>query len=204
MRQLILKSVVLFSLIAILASITPVPILASTVFLPELTGELEFDPFVEPNFEAPGYRSIDFVLPDNITDIEQLTFVLSGQWSAGEIACDHGFENPDISSILPPISLLISSSAFPGDFFIASIDLPDGPFENLTAEFTSCCPGDVLEFNQLIGSDLHAELVMDFAILGICWLTADTYGTLDEVALQITGPVATEFSSWSRVKSLYR
>lgn len=186
------------------ASANFTPASATTVLLPELTGTYELDPYAEPNFGAPGGRSIDFMLPDTITEIEQMTFVLSGQWTVGEIFCNTGFEDPEISPILPPIALIITSSAFPGDYFYAIIQMPDGPFENLTAEFSSYFPPGVLDFIQLIGNELQAELFVDMAIVGICYISLDTYGTLDEVALQLTGPVPTEGTAWGGVKSLYR
>ena len=172
--------------------------------LPELTGIYEFHPYVEPNLDAPSSRTMSFTLPESITEIDELGLVISGQWNIGEVTCDSGFPDPDISPLLPPVAMFITSSAFPGDYFFASIQLPDGPFENLTAEFSSGYPPGVLDFNQLIGPTLDVDFFIDMALIGICWVTVDTYGTLDEVSLQITGPVATQNSHWDRVKSLYR
>ena len=180
------------------------PSFAVMIPLSGLTGGYELDSGVVPDFDYPGTRSVDFVIPDNIASIDQLTFVISGQWHVGEISCNTGFEFPEISPVLPPLALFISSDEFPGDFFAATIEMPDGPFENLTAEFSSCCPPGVLELNNLLGAELHAELFIDMAILGICYLTIDTYGTLDEVQLQLTGTVPTVTTPWSSVKSLYR
>lgn len=200
-----MKSTVYLSAIVILAGFFFVSqARATTVPFPGLTGEYELVPGLAPDFGAPTMRSIDFVLPAEVTAIEQLTFVLSGQWQAGEISCNTGFEFPEISPVLPPIAIYLTSSAYPGDFFHATIEMPDGPFENLTADFTSCCPPGVLDFDLLIGSEWHADLSADLGIIGICSFTIDTYGSLDEVALQVTGPVPTETSSWGGIKSLYR
>jgi hypothetical protein len=192
------------ALLALFASISSSPVAATTVSLPELTGVYEMDPFVLPNFSAPANRSFDFVLPEGITDIDQVFLVLSGEGFVGEVACNTGFEEPEISQVLLPVALFISSSAFPGDFFMATVEVPEGPFENLTAEVTSCCPGGTLEFNQLVGVDLNAELIIDNALIGICWLTVDAHGTLNEVALEVNGPVSNHRSNWASVKSLYR
>lgn len=204
MRNLPPTKPILMAVLILATVASALPVAAITVPLVGLTGDYEFDPYAEPNFGAPGVRSIDFMLPENISGIEGLSLVLSGQWAAGEVSCNHGFEFPEISPILPPVSLFISSDAFPGDFFHASIWVPDGPFENLTADFTSCCPPGVLDFNQLLGSELRGELFIDLAILGICYVTIDTHGTINEVALEVTGTVATDQTSWSSVKSLYR
>ena len=180
------------------------PSFAVMIPLSGLTGGYELDPWVAPDFDYPGVKSVDFVIPDNIAAIDQLTFVISGEWHVGEISCNTGFEFPEISPVLPPLTLLISSDEFPGDFFMATIQMPDTPFEDLTAEFSSCCPPGVLELDNLLGADLHAELFIDMAILGICYLTIDTYGTLNQVQLHLTGTVPTVTTHWSSVKALFR
>ncbi len=82
--------------------------------------------------------------------------------------------------------------------------MPNDSFVNLTGDFTSFYPPGVLGFNDLLGVNLHAELIIDWAIIGICSITIDSYGTLDEVELQLTGTVPTGTSPWGKVKSLYR
>jgi len=180
------------------------PSSAITLSLPDLAGDMEVDPWVEPNFGYPGQRECVFAIPENIAEIENMTFVLSGHWHAGEISCDSGFGEPEVSPLLPPISIIITSDNFPGDYFYSSIPMPDDSFDDLTGEFTSSYPPGVLEFNDLLGADLHAELIIDFALVGICSITMDSFGTLDQVELQVTGTVPTEGSSWGDVKSLYR
>jgi len=175
-----------------------------TLSLPSLTGNMELGSWVEPNFGYPCQRECDFVIPENITAIEDMFLVLSGQWLAGEIYCNTGFEEPEISPYLPPIVLTITSDAFPGDYFISMVTMPDGPFDSLLGTFESSYPPGVLEFDDLIGADLHAELLIDSLVIGMCSISIDSYGILDQVDLQILTTVPTDTFSFGQIKSLYR
>jgi len=177
---------------------------ALTVSLPELTGDYEVFQGVAPDFGAPGYRSIDFVLPEGITSIDQVTVVLSGQWHAGELSCDTGFGTREISQFLPPLAVALYSSAFESDFFLASVEVPDGEFEGLAVGFSSCCPPGVLDFDSMIGAELQIELFIDWVLVGNCFATEDSYGSLADVSIEVSGPVSTDSSSWGGIKSLYR
>ena len=204
MRHFICSKTALVTITALVCFGLVSPSSALTLSLPELAGDLEIGPWVEPNFDFPYMRECDFVIPDGVTTIENLVFVLSGEWNVGEITCNNGFGGYDVSPLLPPIAIFITSDAFPGDYFLASIVMPDGPFDSLAAEFESYFPPNVLDFDDLLGVELHAELFIDYAPIGICGETIDSYGTLEEVQLQLTGPVPTVVSSWGQVKSLYR
>ena len=64
-------------------------------------------------------------------------------------------------------------------------------------------PGSV-DPNLLLGTEIHAELFCDLILIGICWVEIDSYGTLTDVRVEITGTVPTESHTWGAVKSLYR
>ena len=193
---------VTFMALAFLGLVTPSS--AVTLSLPDLAGGLEIGPMVEPDFGYPGWRECVFAIPENIAEIENMTFVLSGQWHAGERHCIPYYGPPEVSPFLPPIAIFITSDNFPGDYFYSSIPMPDGSFDNLTGEFTSSYPPGVLELNDLLGAELHAELIVEWILVGECSFTIDSYGILDQVELQLTGTVPTEGSSWEDVKCLYR
>lgn len=196
------KLLMIFTLMACLGLVTQSS--ALTLSFPELTGGLEGGQFAEPNFNYPGGRSFDFVIPENVTSIEDMVFVLSGNWHTGEMTCSDSFGGHNVSPFLPPISIFITSDAFPGDYFHSSISMVEGSFENLTGTFESSYPPGVLEFNDLLGADLHAEVFIDWVMILICYFSIDSYGILDDVELHLTGTVPTVASSWGNVKSLYR
>ena len=190
---------------AVLTAICPASrVTALTVSLPELNGDYEVFEEAAPDFGAPGYRSTNFVLPEGITSIDQVTVVLSGQWHAGELSCDTGFGTREISQFLPPLAVAIHSNAFGSEFFLASVVVPDGEFEDLAVGFTSCCPPGVLGFDSLIGVELQVELFIDWVLVGSCFATVDSYGSLVDVSIEVTGPVSSDSSSWGGIKSLYR
>ncbi len=176
---------------------------SATLSFPELTGGYEISPNVAPNFDYPAVRMVDFTIPDSITSIDQVQLVMSGEWVMGEITCDDG-SGPQVSSIAPGLSVFMTSPAFPGDFFHASINPEGGSFTEQTATLESCCPPGTLDLDQLIGAEIHAELFMDLILIGICSLTTDSYGTISDVRLEILGTVPVESTSLSEVKSLYR
>jgi hypothetical protein len=203
MEGIVMKFVTINVLIVAI-TLLAVPSLADTVVvpLPELTGDYEADSFTEPNFGHPYLRSLDLILPPGITGIDQLQLVLAGDWTVGEIICYDG-EEPSFYPFTPALTVFITSDAFPGDFFVASV-LPEGGAFTLTDAFGSCCPQGVLEFDQLLGVSLHVELLVDWALIGICSLVEDAYGSVDEVRLEIDGTVATQRDTWSAVRGLYR
>lgn len=176
---------------------------SASISFSELTGSYEISSNVAPNFDYPNVRTVDFTIPDHITSIDQMQLVLSGEWFMGEITCDDG-SGPDVSPIAPGLSVFLTSPAFPGDFFHATIQPEGGSFTELTATFESCCPPGTLDLDQLIGAEIHAELFMDLILIGICSLTTDSYGTIDDVRFEILGTVPVENTTLSEVKSLYR
>jgi hypothetical protein len=195
----------MLSVIAMVSTIVVAPqASAFTVPLPELTGSYEAFPGVAPEFGAPGRRTVDFVLPGDITAIDQMSVVLSGQWHEGEISCDTGFGDRELSPYLPPLAVSFYSDAFPGEVFLATVVVPDGPFEQLIADFSHCCPPQDLGFSDLIGAELHVELFIGWVLVGSCFATVDTYGSLTDVSIEVVGPVPTDSRSWGGIKSLYR
>jgi hypothetical protein len=201
-EDVVTKSCLLaFSIIACLVFLSPAS--ATEIPLSSLNGPYESDPNVVPDYFYPSRRSFNFVLPDNITAIDQISLVLSGHWYAGEIICT-GLKLPEPRPLKAYVTLVITSGAFPGNQFTATIEMPHAIFENLTAEVVSCCPQGVLDLDSLIGAELHAELFIDYDLAGICSLTRDTFGTLNAVELNLTDTVPTDNPSWGRVKSLYR
>lgn len=135
--------------------------------------------------------------------IDQLEMVVSGDWHQGEVTCDSGM-GPETSPFLVGLSVFITSDAFPGDDFHAGIDPGDGPFSEQPATVTSCCPPGVLDYAALLGVDLQVEFLVDWGLIGICWITDDSYGTVSDVRLDIVGTVGVESGTWSSVKALYR
>ncbi len=171
--------------------------------LPGLIGGYEADAFSEPNPGYPQMRTVDLTIPADVTAIEQLDLVVSGNWHTGEITCDDGM-GPETSPFYAGFGMFIQSDAFPGDYFRASISPQDGAFIDQRGDVSSCCPPDVLDLSALIGADLHIEFFVDWALIGICWITDDSYGGISDVRLEIVGTVGTESGTWSSVKSLYR
>ena len=96
---------------------------ADTVILsfPELAGGYEADPYTPPNPGYPQMRSLDFTIPAHVTAIDQLELVVSGDWIEGEITCNDG-SGPEVSPFYVGLSLLLTSSAFPGDWFHADLE----------------------------------------------------------------------------------
>jgi hypothetical protein len=146
---------------------------------------------------------VDFTIPAGITAIDQLELVVSGDWHEGEIVCDDG-SGPQTSPFYVGLSLFLSVDAYPGDFFHAGVSPPDGSFTDLAAAVDSCCPPGVLDYAALLGAEVHAEFYVDWALIGICGILNDSYGTVSDVRLEITGTVSTETETWSAVKALYR
>ena len=62
----------------------------------------------------------------------------------------------------------------------------------------------VVGYNGGRRAELTVHLEAAWVILGICWVEDDSYGTVTEVWLEITGPVATDARTWGGVKALYR
>ena len=178
---------------------------ADTVILsfPELAGDYEADPYTPPNPGYPQMRTLDFTIPAHVTGIDQLELVVSGDWNVGEIVCNDG-SGPEVSPFYVGLGLFLSSPAFPGDWFHAGVTPPDGAFTESRSTVTSCCPPGVLDYGQLLGAEIHAEFYVDWALIGICWVSDDSYGTVSDVRLEILGTVPTDATTWSRVKSLYR
>ena len=178
---------------------------ADTVIIsfPEFTGGYEADPYSPPNPGYPQMRSLDFTIPAHVTGIDQLELVVSGDWVEGEITCNDG-SGPEVSPFYVGLCIFLTSSAFPGDWVSAGVMPPDGAFTELRSTVTSCCPPGVLEYNQLLGAEIHAEFYVDWALIGICWVSDDSYGTVGGVRLEILGTVPTDATTWSGVKALYR
>lgn len=191
------------ALVLLMASALTGAAAAVDVPLPDLVGGYEFMTYVPPDFGYPGLRTIEFTMPAEITAIEDVRLVVSGEMAPGELVCDSGGE-PDVSPLLPPMSLFLSSDAFPGQFFYATIAAPEGAFTGLSASLWSCCPQGALSPDQLVGATLHGEMFMDIAILGICTVSVDAVCVLTDVHLEVDAPVADEARTWSSVRRDYR
>ena len=180
------------------------PASSTEIPLDDLEGLYEMLAGLEPDFGAPGERTMDLIFPDNLTAIDAVTFVISGEWHAGVITCAEGGGDQDYP-FLPPLTLIITSDAFPdNDFFIASsFPVPEGEFNDLMLDVTSCCPQGVLGFEELIGTEVEARLSAWDMIVGPCWNSVDSYGTVTEARLVVTGTVATDTRSWTAIKGLY-
>jgi hypothetical protein len=81
---------------------------------------------------------------------------------------------------------------------------PDGDFTELQGQVRACCPPDILALDLLLGVTIEAELFVGWTLLDTCAAEFDTYGTLTDVRLEITGSVPTDATTWSEVKALYR
>lgn len=176
---------------------------SATLSFPALTGGYEADAFTPPNPGFPQVRTVDFTIPAGITAIDQLELVVSGDWHEGEIVCDDG-SGPQTSPFSVGLSIFLSVDAYPGDYFRAGVSPPNGSFTDLAATVSSCCPPGVLDYATLLGAEIHAEFSVDWALVGICWISDDSYGTVQDVRLEILGTVRTEHETWSSVKALYR
>lgn len=180
------------------------PAFGTEIPLDDLEGLYEMLEGLEPDFGAPGERTMNLTFPDNLTGIDEVTFVVSGEWHAGLITCEEVGGDQDYP-FLPPLTLIITSDAFADDdFFIASsFPVPEGEFDDLMLDVTSCCPPGVLGLEELIGAEVEAKLVAWDMIVGPCWNSVDSYGTVTEARLVITGTVATDARSWTAIKGLY-
>jgi hypothetical protein len=174
---------------------------AMDIPLPDLAGGYEFMTYIPPNFGYPDVRTIDFTVPEEITAIEDVRLVISGEMTAGELVCEG---SPDPSPLIPPMGLYLSSDAFPGQFFLASVEVPDGPFTGLSASLWSCCPEGAVPLDQLVGATVHGEMFMDIAIVGICAVSVDAVCVLTDVHLEVDAPVGAEARTWSSVRQDYR
>jgi hypothetical protein len=177
------------------------PARAVEVPLPGLVGGYEGSSVHAPDFGHPDQRSMPLIIPAEVTAIDQVELVLAMTWTPGELVCD--FDQPTYEPWSPPLSLFLTSDAFPGDFFFASVETPDGAGEG-RATLESCCPAGALPSDVLLGAELTATLFIDGAIIGICAVTVDTHGTVADAWLEVTGVVTTEATTWSQVKGLYR
>lgn len=190
--------------VAALAVVTPSVTAAVDVPLADLEGGYEVLSWLEPNFGYPDQRIMSLTLPANIAAIDGVSLVVSGEWHAGEIVCNVGGDIDETYPLLPELILYVTSDAFPGRYFLASLfEMPAGPFTDLALELESCCPPGSVDLAALIGAELQLVLTISATIVGICSFTLDTYGTLDDVHLEITGTVPTAGATWSGIKSLY-
>ncbi len=177
------------------------PAVAVEVPLAGLVGGYEGSSVHAPDFGDPDQRSMTLAIPDGVTAIDQVELVVAMTWTPGELVCD--FDQPTYEPWSPPLSLFLTSEAFPGDFFFATVETPDGAGE-ARATLESCCPAGTLPDDALLGVELTATLFIDGAIIGICAVHVDTHGTVWEARLEVTGVVGAEATTWSQVKGLYR
>ncbi len=187
----------------LLALILPGPARALDIPLPDLAGGYEYDPAVAPNPGDPQVRTATFTIPDGVTSIDQLEVVVSGAWTTGEITCWDGGP-PVAEPFLSPLGVALFSDAFGGGFFGAVVEVADGAFASHAATFEPCCGPDAPSLDDLLGHEIAVQVFYEWAILGICALTLDPVGTIDEIHLELTGTVAVQPDRWSRVKALYR
>jgi len=174
------------------------------ISLPALTGDYETG-WVPPE-TAPVIRQTTFSIPSDVLSIDEMRFVLSGTWSEGLIICDYGGpEDPDSTAFTPGLSLWLDAATIPpGDFIHATITPPNGPFTEWSAVFESCCPPGTVDLNLLLGTEIEAELFCDLVLILPCWVEIDSYGTLSDVRIEITGVVPTENYTWGSMKALFR
>ncbi len=199
-----MRCAILILAVAVAGTVSSETASADQVILsfPELTGDYETG--WQPPDTAPVIRETTFTIPPDVLSIEQMRLVLSGNWAEGLIICDDGFGGADSTYFTPGLSMFLTAPTIPGDFFHATILPPNGVFDQWSATFESCCPPGSVDPNLLLGAEIHAELFCDLILIGICWVEIDSYGTLTDVRVEITGTVPTESHTWGAVKSLYR
>ncbi len=173
------------------------------ISLPGLIGNYETG-WQEP-VTAPTSRTITFMFPANIENLEELRFVLSGTWVEGEIVCSNSFgDPPDSTSFTPYLSAHISASGSYSEFFYTTIIPPNGEFSEWSAVFEACCQPNLPSLNTLLGLEVTMEVICDMGLILPCSVTTDSEGTLTDVRLQALGTVPAEKSTWGSVKSMYR
>jgi hypothetical protein len=171
-----------------------------SILIPELTGDYEIEPVT-----SPISRSTNLTLDPDIVSVEGFRLVLSGTWTDGLVSCSNPYGGPrDTTSFSPGLSVFIQAPGEVDGFFHATIDPPTGEFEFLSAPFTYCCPGGTGDPNLLLGKTLQVEFFCDAVLILPCGIIENAFGVIDEVRLDLLGPVSTEATTWGEVKSLYR
>jgi hypothetical protein len=190
--------------ISLLLTISSVSLADEVIIsLPALTGDYETG-WVPP-MTAPVARQTTFSIPPDVLSIDEVRLVLSGTWVEGLIICDYGTGDPDSSAFTPGLSLWLDAEPIPDlDFIHATIAPPHGTFDEWSAVFESCCPPGSVDLNLLLGTEIEAELFCDLILILPCWVEIDSYGTLTDVSIEITGAVPTKSHTWGQVKALYR
>jgi len=89
-------------------------------------------------------------------------------------------------------------------FFHATVQPPNGEFNQWSATFEDCCLSGDRNPNQLLGQEVSVEFFCDLVLIGICNLAQGSYGHLSEIKIETTGAVPNETQSWGDVKSLFR
>lgn len=173
-----------------------------TVPLAGLVGDYQGMPDLPPG-SGEYSRTLTFTLPPELTAIEDLRLVISGTWADGLQWCE-GPSGPESSPFTAEMALVLSIPAASEDFFTTFIQLPDGDITDLQGTVRACCPPDILALDQLLGTTIEAELFVGWVVLGICAVESDTYGSLTDVHLEVTGSVPADATTWSEVKALYR
>ena len=171
-----------------------------SILLPDLTGDYEIEPV-----HAPISRATTLTIDPDVVSMEGLRLVLSGTWTDGLVACSNPYGGPpDTTSFSPGLSVYLSARGEIDGFFHATVDPPTGQFEFLSAPFTFCCPGGPGDPNLLLGKTLQVEFFCDAVLILPCGVIENAFGTIDEVRIDLMGPVPTEATTWGGVKSLFR
>jgi hypothetical protein len=193
----------LIALVALAALAAPPAHAADlTIPLPDLAGGYEYHPTVAPNFGYPGLRATTFTFPDGMVDLASVELMISGSWNVGEITCTTGGPDNDSSPFLSPLGLYLTSDDFPG-YFVTTVEVVDGPFTALTGTLR---PGGWPEepvLEDLVGAEISAELYHDAAIIGICWVSVDPWGTVNDIILAVSGTVPVAATTFSAIRALY-
>jgi hypothetical protein len=168
--------------------------------LPGLTGNYQAFREYPPGSGDVG-RWITLAMPVEITRIDQLRLAISGTWHIGEQHCT---DNPHGGSTYSmPAALVVSLSITGTSGYFGAAVWPSGDFSGLTDVFDPCCPPEVLTSDQLLGQVVNIHIYVVPRLFSTCGVISDTYGTISDVQLQITGDVPTTASAWGEIKALY-
>ena len=190
------------SVLVLLVTAT-VPAFSDTAIinLPELTGDYETDPYILPEW-GETHRQMDLVLPDNITAIDEIHLVITGSWTEGIYQCS-GYPPQDPVNFTPPMTMFLSVPEVYGTYpFVATIE-PLGNEPNQYSAIFENNPFDP-DPSLMIGETIHIELIVDFGLILTCYIVEDSYGTLTDVHLEISGTVPAETTTWGHIKGIYR
>ncbi len=193
------------SVVLLLVIFMSVPVLAAAIVidLSGLTGDYSIG--ANPPGDAPWTRSMSFSIPDSVVSIDGLRFVVSGPWTNGmiETCYDHGgFTNCDTLTTDTKLTFRLTADTLGACDFRGAVwayNWVSG--SDLLVEV--CSEGQV-DVNQLLGTEITAELFCDVEPETLPRLVGAAFGTLNEVRLEMVGSVAILQPTWGSLKSQYR